>query len=286
MISLPSQVLELTGADAAALAHAQFCNDVLALPDGHWQWNAWLSPQGRVRAFFHLLRIDAGAIVLVLRGGDAEWLRVELSRYVFRAKVQLRVANDSSLGAITDAAETTTIVDALPEASMIVTHAGVAMLSMPGDPPRWLQLGRDEAATDAGALERWRLTDIRAGIPEIGAELRDRLLPQWLGLDRLGAISVSKGCYPGQEIMARLHFKGGNKRSLYRLRWPGNEIFAPGTLLRDPGGAEAGVFATTACDAETGYIEALASLSDSAADAALRAEPSPTCAIDIVQRFA
>ena len=72
-------------------------------------------------------------------------------------------------------------------------------------------------------------SDIRAGLPEIGAELRDQLLPQWIGLDRLGAISVRKGCYPGQEIMARLHFKGGNKRSLYRLLWPAGEVVPPGT---------------------------------------------------------
>ena len=98
MISPPTQVLEITGADAAAFAHAQFCNDVLTLPAGHWQWNAWLSPQGRVRAFFRLLRIDADNVLLTLRGGDAVWLRAELARYVFRAKVQLRAINEAIPG--------------------------------------------------------------------------------------------------------------------------------------------------------------------------------------------
>src|SRR6185312_5176981 len=162
MISLPSQVLELTGADAATFAHAQFSSDVLALADGQWQWSAWLSPQGRVRAFSRLLRTNASHLTLTLRGGDAEWLRAELSRFVFRAKVQMGAAH-------------------------------------------------------GGASQTTALEDIRAGIPEIGVELRDQLLPQWIGLDRLGAVSVRKGCYPGQEIMARLHFKGGNKRSLYRI---------------------------------------------------------------------
>ncbi|MGH8090320.1 MAG: YgfZ/GcvT domain-containing protein [Rudaea sp.] len=235
MISPPVQVLEITGADAAAFAHAQFCNDVLALADGHWQWNAWLSPQGRVRAFFRLLRIDADNVLLTLRGGDAEWLRAELARYVFRAKVQLRAVNE---------------------------------------------------ATPAATPEYSPLADIRAGIPEVGVELRDRLLPQWLGLDRLGAVSVNKGCYPGQEIMARLHFKGGNKRSLYRLRWPGNALALPGTLLRDPDGSEAGVIVTAAHDAEAEDVEALASISDSAADAVLAMESPSTRAVGIVQRFA
>jgi folate-binding protein YgfZ len=235
MISLPTQVLEITGADAAAFAHAQFSNDVLTLPDGCWQWNAWLSPQGRVRAFFRLLRIDADNVLLTLRGGDAEWLRAELARYVFRAKVQLRAVNE---------------------------------------------------ATTGPAQEYSPLADIRAGIPEIGVELRDLLLPQWIGLDRLGAVSVNKGCYPGQEIMARLHFKGGNKRSLYRLRWLGNALAQPGALLRDPGGSEAGVIVTAAHDAKTEDVEALASISDSAASVALTLEPSPNCAVGIVQRFA
>lgn len=242
MISPPTQVLEITGVDAAAFAHAQFSNDVLTLPGGHWQWNAWLSPQGRVRAFFHLRRIDADSVVLTLRGGDAQWLRAELARFVLRAKVQLHVVDAAWLAAKTQMVDRPT----------------------PDSP---------------------RLADIRAGLPEIGVELRDHLLPQWIGLDRLGAVSVSKGCYPGQEIMARLHFKGGNKRSLYRLCWPGNALAQPGSVLRDPGGSEAGVIVTAAQDAGAGHVEALASISDSAADTALTLESSPTGVIEIVQRF-
>jgi folate-binding protein YgfZ len=235
MISLPTQVLEITGADAAAFAHAQFSNDVLTLPDGCWQWNAWLSPQGRVRAFFRLLRIDADNVLLTLRGGDAEWLRAELARYVFRAKVQLRAVNE---------------------------------------------------ATTGPAQEYSPLADIRAGIPEIGVELRDLLLPQWIGLDRLGAVSVNKGCYPGQEIMARLHFKGGNKRSLYRIRWCGTAPADAGAVLRNAdGGEEAGVIVACAL-AEAGCVEALASISDGVA--ALRSHLTPSLDTDIavLQRYA
>ena len=230
MMSLPVQVLEISGVDAAAFAHAQFCNDVLALADEHWQWNAWLSPQGRVRAFFRLRRANAAHLTLTLRGGDAEWMRTELMRFVFRAKVSMSVA--------TGVSQTTT------------------------------------------------LADIRAGLPEIGAELRDQLLPQWIGLDRLGAISVRKGCYPGQEIMARLHFKGGNKRSLYRLLWPAGEVVPPGTALRDSAGVESGVIVMATHDAQAGCIEALASLPDAAAEGQLRLGPSPGRAVEIFERFA
>lgn len=227
MMSLPPQLLEMTGADAAAFAHAQFSSDVLALPDGHWQWSTWLSPQGRVRAFFHLARLAPDNIVLTLRGGDAEWLQAELSRFFFRAKVQMRCAN-------------------------------------------------------GGAARTTALEDIRAGIPEIGVELRDQFLPQWIGLDRLGAVSVRKGCYPGQEIMARLHFKGGNKRSLHRIGC--DSFFPAGATLRDAQtGEEAGCVLQCA-RADSGSYEALASLIDAKAEATLRADPE-SVAIRWIEHF-
>lgn len=224
----PPQLLELTGPDAVAFAQAQFCNDARALADGQWQWNAWLSAQGRVRAFFRLLRTNATHLTLTLRGSDAIWMRTELARFVFRAKVQLAVVD--------------------------------------------------------GASEPATLDDIRAGLPEIGVELRDQLLPQWLGLDRLGAVSVRKGCYPGQEIMARLHFKGGNKRSLYRIRTSSAAPVEAGTVLREAeGGGEAGVVVASA-HAEDGSVEALASLSDAKAAAQLSIDGHGQ--IVVLRRFA
>ncbi|MBS0556472.1 MAG: folate-binding protein [Proteobacteria bacterium] len=226
MISLPPQVLELTGADAIAFAQAQFCNDALTLADGDWQWNAWLSAQGRVRAFFRLQRKDATHLILTLRGGDADWMRRELARFVFRANVQ-----------------------------MIAVTADV------------------EPAT---------LADIRAGLPEIGADLRDQLLPQWIGLDRLGAVSVRKGCYPGQEIMARLHFKGGNKRSLYRIG--GDARITTAAMLRDAQtGEEAGCVLQCA-RADSGKYEALASLIDARGEATLRSDSGSTV-VRVIEHF-
>jgi folate-binding protein YgfZ len=227
---MSTQVLELTGVDAIAFAQSQFCNDVCALSDGQEQWNAWLSPQGRVLAFFRLLRDGAERLRLRLRGGEAEHFRAALARYVFRARVTLRATVD---------------------AQTLVNFA------------------------------REDLADIRAGIPFLDDALRDQLLPQWLGLDRLGAVSVSKGCYPGQEIMARLHFKGGNKRSLYRIR--SANALPVAQIVRDADGAEAGTILMCASAGDDGY-EALASLIDARADgAALTAAMEP---IEVLQRFA
>jgi len=118
MISLPDlHVLEITGADAVSFAHAQFSSDVRGLATGAWQWSTWLSPQGRVRALFHLLRAGEESLRLLIRGGDAETLRIELARYVLRAKVALR-ASDARVCASGLPAE--------------------RALELPGLPPRWL----------------------------------------------------------------------------------------------------------------------------------------------------
>ncbi len=293
MISLPQpQWLELTGTDAAAFAHAQFCNDVIGLADGHWQWNAWLSPQGRVRAFFHLLRDSHTHIRLLLRGGDATALRAELARFVFRARVALRVQEDVAVAGSEDAAEVATRVGGTPQGFRLSQHGGVTALALPGTTSRWLLCGdtadfADTRSGSADALERWRLTDIRSGLITLDPVLSDRLLPTWLGLDRLGAVSVRKGCYPGQEIVARLHFKGGSKRSLYRVRIDGRALPPAGTLLRDAAtGDEAGVIVMAAVAADTACVEALASLHDARADTPQRLESEPDRAIRVIGLFA
>src|ERR1700760_4496762 len=118
-------VLSLDGSDAVAFAQAQFSNDVAALGDGRWQWNAWLNPQGRVRAFFALLRLDAQHLRLILRGGDAAALADALRRYVFRSKVTIQVAGLAASG-----------VDALdfqaPSGDAIARNGDASAIAMPG----------------------------------------------------------------------------------------------------------------------------------------------------------
>ena len=82
-----------------------------------------------------------------------------------------------------------------------------------------------------GSFEDWRLANLRAGIPEIGASQSEQFTPHMLNLDLLGAASVDKGCYPGQEIVARTHFRGATKRRMLRFRSPGT--VAPGDKVLD-----------------------------------------------------
>lgn len=290
----PAQILAVTGADAAQFAHAQFSSDVRALANGHWQWSTWLSPQGRVRALFALLRIADDTFRAVLRGGEATDLRAALQPYVLRTRVELTASQVQALGC-DDGAEVAVQCGGLPaphDDTLTYTEHAVA-LALPGAQPRWLVLRDDDAGATAAAAAanaeamRWCLQDIRAGLPSLAAPLHNTLLPQWLGLDRLSAFSVRKGCYPGQEVVARLHFKGGNKRSLYRIALSGTaHPPAPGTALHAPSQPDrrAGTIVCAATDA-LGNVEALASIDTTLAEAHLGTGEPGGAEISVIERF-
>jgi tRNA-modifying protein YgfZ len=285
LIALPhSQLLEISGSDAANFAQAQFSSDAQALAPGHWQWSAWLSPQGRVRYFFALLRETPERLLLVLRGGEAERLREELMRFVFRAKVKLLVRADLGVFGC-DEATVVAQFGARPESDTLASAGTSLSFALSG--ARWLLLKPIAAVAvavhDERASSAWRLADIHAGLPELSAALTDRLLPQWLGLDRLHAVSVAKGCYPGQEIMARLHFKGGNKRGLYRIGFACDVLPAAGTPIA-VAGTEIGVVVDSVWTSGT-RAEALASLADSAAAASTLGDSGPLHDIQVISRF-
>lgn len=252
LTSLPApQIVELDGADALVFTQAQFASDVAALEPGHWQWSAWLSAQGRVRSFFHLLRIAERRFQILLRGGSAALLRDQLARYVMRAKVQVRVIADVHAYASADSADLKQLLEP-PRGMQMSAKDDSLCIAMPGG-SRWLLLAASPPpaiASDDSMIARAAaaLADIDAGIVTVEQTLEDRLFPDWIGLRELGAVSVRKGCYPGQEVVARLHFKGGNKRWLHRIAFAAESLPAPGSWLP----AEGENAALVLCSAPTG----------------------------------
>jgi folate-binding protein YgfZ len=261
LIALPApQLIEITGPDAVAFAQAQFSSDVRALANGHWQWSAWLSAQGRVRAFFHLLRDSDERLRLLLRGGSATQLRDALARYVLRANLKLRVVDDLRAYAIEHQSDRDDGF-LLPAGTRIENNAHGSCIALPGKMRRWLLLraaAENDADMSAAAQNHWAATDIDAGIVTLAAALEDRLLPDWIGLGDLDAVSVGKGCYPGQEIVARLHFKGGNKRWLQRIAFDADALPTPGTPLGSGEGSEADSHGLLVCSAWAGQGSGIA----------------------------
>lgn len=209
------RVLTLQGRDAVAFAQAQFMNDVGALADAQWQWNGWLSPKGRVIALFAVLRRDADTLWLLLPDADPIALAAQLKRYVFRSNVAFHVRDDLLASGAFAAP-----VQAAGATSADIDDGVELDLSADGGPRRLL-IGSNEAEPNQRELSRWRLFDLQHGLPRLALEHVEQWTPQQLSLERLKAYSIRKGCYPGQEIVARTHFLGKAKRGLARLQGAG-----------------------------------------------------------------
>lgn len=211
------RVLALEGRDATAFAQAQFMNDVAALAVGHWQWNGWLTPKGRLIALFALLKLSGDRLWLLLADADPAELALKLQRYVFRSKVALKVHGDvhvigvfAAPGHASDSAIHHRLMMDREIAELDMGGAGGARtLRITSDDP----VRHDAVAMEADAL-RWAAFDLEHGLPRLPPSQAGQWTPQMLSLDRLRAFSVKKGCYPGQEIVARTHFLGQAKRGL------------------------------------------------------------------------
>lgn len=193
-----AETLLLEGTDAIAFAQAQFSSQVHSLTRGQWQFSAWLDPQGRVRALFHLARLADDRLLLLLRGGNASAVVAALRPFVFRSKVTLTALPPRVL--VGGPAQPMHAV--YGEAETLALGCGTHSMHI-------------ASAGDAGTA--WHLLQLREGWPWLPTQALNELLPPALSLHRLGAVAVDKGCYPGQEIVARLHYRGGHKRRLHRV---------------------------------------------------------------------
>ncbi|MEO5625511.1 MAG: folate-binding protein [Dokdonella sp.] len=226
-----ADLLMLKGADAGRFAHAQFTSDVKSLADDTWQWSAWLDPLGRARHFFLLMRTDPTQLIAWLPLGGSAAMRDGLARFVFRSAVKLETPAGWSLHSVA-----TTDVASPLGANQVGSHKDGYCVVLPGPSQRLAWIAPTGEAPGATAdLARWRLDDIAAGLPLLAPELGSEFVPQALDLERLDAIRFDKGCYPGQEIAARLHFRGGNKRQLLRLRVHGHAPTFGATVLGGEG---------------------------------------------------
>lgn len=210
-------VLRAAGPDALAFLQGQLTNDVRLLIDGRTQLAALNTPQGRVVALLRL-RQHEGAIYALLPSELLEPVCALLRRFVLRSKVQLQVAADLHVGWIEgNAAAAALAFDYAPGRTVVAAPAD-AWNSMTGSATPQARPGVDN---------KWRGLDIAAGLPQVFAATSGAFVPQMLNLDLLDAISFTKGCYTGQEIVARTQHLGRIKRRLLRYRLPPGPMPAP-----------------------------------------------------------
>lgn len=228
MLALPGHhLIALEGRDAATFAQAQFMNDVNGLQPGQWHWNGWLTPKGRVIALFALLKWSDQQLWLLLPDAELLTLAEALKRFVFRSKVAIAVRDDLHAEAMFD----------LPAVARGNNFDGDETRGVELDMgaeggSRCLRIGRgngDVVAND-DFVARWNMFDLEHGLPRLDASQAEHWTPQQLSLERLRGFSVKKGCYPGQEIVARTHFLGKAKRGLVLLE--GDAAMAAGDEVR------------------------------------------------------
>ncbi len=238
-------LLEFSGEDAQSFLNGQLSCDVSGLSPWQAQYGSYSTPQGRMLASFLLWR-TANAYYMQLPRSMCEPVRKRIAMFILRSKVKVADVSDGcALFGVAGTAAEQTIKQKLgnvPSAPMEMTVAGnVFILKL--DATRFqLIVAADHAPQISNALadettpashEAWDLLDIHAGIPFITPETQEQFVPQMTNLDLIGGISFSKGCYPGQEIVARMHYRGKLKQRMYYAHIataepprPGDRIFS------------------------------------------------------------
>jgi folate-binding protein YgfZ len=212
-------LLSVAGADARDFLHAQLTNDILNLPPERTALAGWCSAKGRLLATFLVIPAPQGYLLQLARD-LAPAVAKRLSMFVLRSKV--KIADES------DAWAQFGVWQESPHPSGIAWQDRVAVV--PVDERRLLRLepaGTASLACDADE-ETWYLEEIRAGRPLITAATQDQFVPQMVNLETLGAVDFQKGCYPGQEIVARAQYRGQVKRRMVRLPAPPGARLQPG----------------------------------------------------------
>jgi folate-binding protein YgfZ len=243
--ALPDTVcLEARGADAAGFLHAQLSRAVVDLDPDLAPLAAWADARGRVRALFRVCRLAERWLLVTPREGIDELLK-KLRVFVLRSKVTLARADDVGVTALLGnddewlGARGVCAADALP--NRLVRHDTLSLLRV--GPSYWQALGAVSArASFTAGLEETSASEaaraeIALGIPAITPAVAERYVAQMLNLDELDAVSFDKGCYPGQEVIARVHNLGGVKRRARRYAAlaeppaPGSPVLAAGTQV-------------------------------------------------------
>lgn len=266
-------LLQVEGADAFTFLQGQLTNDIKQLDGSNSQYAGYCNPKGRLLALF-LAFAHHDHIHLQVNGELLEAMMKRLRMYVLRAKVTVTDVSDSimRIGVAGENAQASLrqIFTELPQQPhQLVTLDNGAVLRLPGARPRyevfttvaqaqaiWPQLA--QAHTPVGG-SGWEWQEIQAGIPDITLGTQEEFVPQMVNLDALGGINFKKGCYTGQEIVARTHYLGKVKRRSQLAHIAGSEAPQPGDNIMGADGSEAGKIVRSA-PAPAGGHDVLAEL--------------------------
>jgi tRNA-modifying protein YgfZ len=260
-------VIKVSGDDAATFLQAQLTNDITKLDDGQAQWNGWCSPKGRLLVVFLIVREGPHFLLLLpktLQGA----IQKRLGMFVLRAKVKIEDASTTlqRLGLVWDGAAPASTIDNMPQTPMTSTEGALGRIVRISD-RRALILGSAETLSQTWQQLRthfpltgatsWDLAAIGEGVIEITPETQDAYVPQMANFELIGGVNFKKGCYPGQEIVARTQYRGILKRRMARVLFDASNAPLPNTAIYSPafGDQAAGTIAMAVAHDNT--VEAL-----------------------------
>jgi folate-binding protein YgfZ len=222
-------LLSITGDDARAFLHAQLTNDIENLHADRVALAGWCSAKGRLLASFLVIPAPSG-FLLQLAHDLVPTVMKRLPMFVLRSKV--RIADES------EAWQQHGVWNA-PWSGADVSWQGDTVTVRVGE-GRFLQIGRQLAETATASEEDWMALEIRAGRPLITAATQDQFVPQMVNFEQIGGVDFRKGCYPGQEIVARAQYRGQVKRRMVKLPAPAplqpGQEFNGGVVVASAGG--------------------------------------------------
>ncbi len=244
-------LIAIRGADADQFLQGQLSNDIRELTEGHSHLSCHCNPKGRMIANFRLFRREGG-IYLQLPGENLSPLLKRLGMFKLRAEVDLHDASDELMrmglaGPRAPAMLTAATGTAPQKENDVLQHNGLTIIRLPGDSTRFEILGSAQSLSqvwtdlaEQGAKpangEQWSLLDIRAGLPTIYSSTSEVFVPQMTNMQLVDGVSFTKGCYTGQEVVARMQYLGKLKRRMYLARvegsvspQAGDELYAPGS---------------------------------------------------------
>lgn len=238
-------VIEASGDDVIEFLQGQLSNDIKLVTEKTGQLSAYCNPKGRIMATFRIFKRN-GLLFLRLHSNVAESTLKRLRMFVMRSKVELHDRSDelSRIGvAGTDAtAKLSEIFKNLPkDTDESSTENDLTIVKLSGLIPQYEVYGPLEQVkqlwenlqTNGVAIgeNSWNLLTIRAAIPEIVAETVEAFVPQMVNLQAINGLSFTKGCYPGQEVVARMHYLGKLKRRLFICSAETDELPIPGEAI-------------------------------------------------------
>ncbi|HUL18841.1 MAG TPA: hypothetical protein VLV29_06185 [Steroidobacteraceae bacterium] len=217
--------LRLRGADVGAFLQGQLSNDMTRLSAQRALLAGYHNAQGRAIALLRLVQLGADDVLAVLPRELVAPVAARLGKFVLRAKVRLQDDSPQWIieGALASGAAQIESQPQVPGARDEVRHAGDTLIVRCSQAPARFLLIRPagtpatlEGLTPLRLLD-WKLASIAAGEPQVYAATSEEFVAQMLNLDLLGGIAFDKGCYSGQEVIARAHYRGRVKRRMQRF---------------------------------------------------------------------